>query len=453
MEADQFTIEEMQQVAGLYCEGVSIPDIASTLAHGNEAQVRRLLDSALRKKYFHYEPVLALNEMTPELSSFLNNEVLTQAIASALTATFALRHIHVHITRSPLGMFQYYHLDPQKNRREYEIYLDAETASLEIIGKRAALDLSRKLFNSKEHTIGLNYGASVLFTIKALSPLPTQVSKTITIVSLFGDLDFFDPDGELPLMRKDISLACNDIVNLFASRLGPEARAELLNAPGFIPHSFSDDDDTFERIRQFLTTHASYVRIFGSQHHTGKKSSPPLIADIDTLITGFGSVDNYTATQRFLRSWLSESELDRVIEYSRSGEIVGDFGGHFVTSPQLASNNSDIQNFLQRINKRLIATNPHHFMTVANRHAKDPGSGAGVVGIAAGGRKARILHALLAQPNCPISSLYIDTHCALALLHLIDLKRYKALIKEHGHRIIIKSESWSEGTRSIIPQQ
>jgi DNA-binding transcriptional regulator LsrR (DeoR family) len=451
MSSDSFSAHELQQVAGLFCEGMSLQDIVSTLPGRNESDIWQMLQRALREGYFHYQPVLSINNMSKELRNFLNNETLTKTIAEALSTKLELRNISIRITRSPERMFECYQVEPITDEEKYREYLKAESASLEIIGRRVATELSRRLFDGKQHIVGLNYGASVLLAAKQLSPLPSQVSQMLTVVSLFGDIGFHIAEGPLPLLKGNVPLASNDIVALLANRLGPMAKAELLNVPAFIPYEFTLVEDTFRNIHNFLTSHSSYTRIFGTPYSVDKARNPDaLVTKMDTIITGFGSADNYTVLQCFLPAWLSTEETETILDHCRSGAIVGDIGGHLVTSPLWSGNTRSLNQFLSRINQRLIAANPIDFLNVADRHAMNRNTGAGVVGVAAGGRKARILHALLAQERCPLSMLFIDTFCALALLNLIDSNAYRVLIHSGESGITPNRENWSIATKQLL---
>ncbi|MBR9978302.1 MAG: hypothetical protein KFH87_09455 [Bacteroidetes bacterium] len=451
MPSESFTALELQQVAGLFCEGMALKDIVSTLPGRNESDIWQMLQRALREGYFHYQPVLSINNMSKELQDFLNNETLTKTIAEALSETLELRHISIRITRSPERMFECYQHEPITDQDKYREYLKAESASLEIIGRRVATELSRRLFDGKQHIVGVNYGASVLLAARQLFPLPSQVPQMLTVVSLFGDIGYHIAESPLPLLKGNVPLASNDIVALLANRLGPMTKAELLNVPAFIPYEFTSNIDTFNNIHNFLTSHSSYIRIFGAPNSDHKFRNPDaLVSNMDTLLSGFGSADNYTVLQSFLPAWLSTDETETIMEYCHSGAIVGDIGGHLVTSPLWSGNTRSLNQFLARINQRLIAANPIDFLNVADRYAKNRNAGAGVVGIAAGGRKARILHALLAQERCPLSMLFIDTFCALALLNLIDSNGYQALIRSEASGITSNRQQWSAGTKRLL---
>jgi hypothetical protein len=245
------------------------------------------------------------------------------------------------------------------------------------------------------------------------------------------------------------TLACNDIVTLLANRIGPHAKAELLNVPVFIPQEFAGNPETFASIRRFLTSHQSYRNIFGNARAGEQPRGGGFVTSMDTIITGFGSADNYTVLHRFLPSWLNPEESDAIISYCAKGSIAGDLGGHFISSWR-ESGEGGIESFLAGINSRLIAATPRDFEAVAQRHARNRHAGAGVVGIAAGGRKARILHALLSRTPSPLSRLFIDSHCGLVLLSLLDRKRYNDLMGTDGFAQRYSVASWSAGTRRLM---
>jgi len=180
-----------------------------------------------------------------------------------------------------------------------------------------------------------------------------------------------------------------------------------------------------------------------------KRPAEAMISHMDTIITGFGAADNYTVLSHYLKSWMHEEEIETLLEYCRAGKVAGDIGGHLI-SPTEAKNDNDLINFLLRMNRRTLAAQPSDFIHVASRHLKSR-KGAGVLGIAAGARKARILSTLLSRSPCPISRLVVDTHCALALLNSIDPKEFKRFVSDEGKRFVETTENWSESTRKLIP--
>ncbi len=451
------------KAAGLYCQGMSIHDISTIMSGLDEERVREMLETALHDGIFRYDPVLTVKNMDEENREFLYNHTLINALSDALSDTLNIRGIPIHITHSPPEMFQHYTLDPLEDKDEYLKYLAAETQSLKTLGRSAARIVSAALADGEKHVVGVNYGASVMFTVDAVAPPAGRVPDEVTVVSLFGDLRFHPTQTENEMINKERAIVCNELVIQLANRIGPRAKAELLNIPVFIPHAFTADDKSFHNIRHFLTSHESYVPIFGRMNGDAEARSTDaplsgetrhtdsLISKMDTLITGFGSVDNYTVLQMFLSTWLTAEEFKTLISYAKEGRIVGDLGGHFITRPNDVDSDGELGKFLQSINKRLIATRPSDFTAVARFHAEKPHTGAGVVGIAAGARKAKILHALLSQTKRPISRLFIDSHCALALLNLLGAERLDNLVQAHGAAILGRIDKWSKGSRSLIP--
>jgi len=440
---DDYT--RIQEAAGLHCEGLTEEDIA-IIMDLEKHRVHALLEQGMSLGYYHYQPVYTLPKLGSELHHTLLHERVTHDLSYALENTLHLRSNHVRVTWSPPAMFEHYREQPANHGAIDETYRQAETQSLQNVARIAGRYLARRLFDDSAHTIGLNYGTSVMFTVKEIPILPSRITRKLTIVSLFGDLGYYLAPQPL---HKDGYAPCNEIVSLLADKIGepPLVRKELLSVPVFIPHTFATSKDTFLKIRSFLTQHASYEKIFG--HENGDDSSP-LFDKIDTIITGVGSVDNYTSLSRFLPLWLSEQESEKLLEYCREGKIAGDLGGHFIPDPAYATGSHDVARFLDRINQRLIAASPDRFKEVAERYAYNPHSGAGVVCAAAGARKAKILFALLNEPSCPLSCLFIDSHCALALLYLIDEEKYTRLISS-DNRLFAGAKRWSEETKALIP--
>jgi len=455
----QFNLRDLQLVAALYCEGMTKQNIAYILS-ADDDYVQKMIEEAELRDYFTYEPKLTLDVLNPEVRELVYNEVLTDALCKTLKKKLEFSNIPVSITPSPVDMFTKYKIDAKVETEDFKDYTNAEWESVRIVGNRASQELSKILFDGEDHIIGLNWGTIVEETINNVSPLPSQISANkIKVISLFGDLEFHSPKIDISLFTS-VELNCNKLVNRLVQRLGGQAKAVQLNVPGFIPEQFSKNKDTFEAIKFFLTSHNSYKKIFGtppskssSQYQSvtvlTDRSSEAMISSVDTIITGFGSADNYTVLSEYLRSWLSSEEIKILFNYSRDEKIAGDIGGHLLASP-LAKDDHELANFLKKLNRRILATQPNDFIDVASRHIKS-GKGAGVMGMAVGARKAKILYTLLSQNPCPISRLVIDSHCALALLHLIDPAEFKAFVRDRGGKLVEKHSCWSEETKKFIP--
>ncbi|MCJ7813200.1 hypothetical protein MUP95_07800, partial [bacterium] len=422
---DQFSDEMLQKVAVLYCEGMKKQDIAKILFI-NENDVQKIIEGASQRGYFDYKPVLSANILNTEICQFVSNEVLIAALKNSLHKKFECILTPITITPSPLSMFTKFAMNPDESSEDFNNYLDAERSSVQIAASRAAEKLSRILFDGEDHVIGLNWGAVVGETIKRIHPLPSHLGDGhISVVSLFGDLDFFaSEDDQEPLGAKGMN--CNNLVTQLVQRLGDRGEVVPLNVPGFIPAKFAKDKHTFDAIRTFMTNHSSYRRIFGglppenpreSRKTEGISSYPSQakISFIDTILTGLGVADSYTVFRNYHTSLLDTDEIQSLLKYCETNQVVGDIGGHLIESKE-GGEIKEVIRFLTKINRRLLAAQPSDFIDVASRHLKN-NKGAGVVVVTVGARKAKVLFTLLSWSPCPISMVITDTHCALALLY------------------------------------
>lgn len=454
----QFDPRELQKVAALYCAGMQKEDIAQVLSK-NENEVQRMIENAEQLNYFEYRPYLSGRTLDPKVEDFVYNATLTTPLSNLFKDKIEGSLFPIIVTPSPVSMFRTYEVDARRNPKHYEDYRKAERASTRIVARRAAEEVSKYLFDGKDHVIGLNYGYVVRETISNIRLMPSLPSGKISVVSLFGDLEFNMPElNESPVHSTDVN--CNNLVSQLAQQLGQRAEAVPLSVPGFIPVWFTTNEDTFNEIRTFLTSHASYRRIFGSPpandpespretHGITDRQSDAKIAHMDVIITGFGSADSYTGLHGFIRAWLSDDEIKDLQKYAQQHRIVGDIGGHLVASGE-ARGDAALRLFLLNINRRIPAAQPSDFIEVASKPRKIPNS-AGVVGVTVGARKANILFTLLSRDPCPISRLITDTHCALALFNLVDPREFRRFIDGDGKRLVEGSEDWSEDTRNLIP--
>jgi DNA-binding transcriptional regulator LsrR (DeoR family) len=452
------TRTEVQKVAALYCEGMSLPAIGSLLAK-EEAEVSLLIEAAEQMGYISYQPTLTVDTLDPEVNDLVRNEALTAVLSEAIGQCLETLMISIAIVPSPWEMFTSFEIDVAEARTAVDEYLQAEGISARVAAVRAAKEISNCLFDGQDHVVGLNWGYLVSETIGHIRPLPSQIGwGTTTVVSLFGDLDFRLP-GQEPGLVPSRDLNCNNLVARLAQRLAGHGEAVPLNVPGFVPSHIATNQETFEALRSFMTSHSTYRMIFGgeppedpgSPREVSGISNRPVeakIAKMDTIITGFGAADRKTVLRNYQRSLLDEDEIETLLRYFAQGKVVGDIGGHFVCSPE-GRDSPRVLEFVEGLNRRLLAAQPSDFVDVASRHRKHQ-RGGGVVGVTVGARKARILYALLSMNPCPISRLIIDTHCALALLSLLDSAALEAFVDAAGDRQTRRHRDWSRGTRELI---
>jgi hypothetical protein len=370
----------------------------------------------------------------------------------------------VQVLRSPPAMFTTYGAARGKRGESNRTYKSSEAQSADRVCRRAGHEIAKWLFDGENHVVGLNWGPTVHRVIDHLHPLPSEVGDArIAVVSLFGDLELrreAKPTRSSDAVDMELVSNNNAHVEQMVRRLGGQGDAIFLNVPGFVPAEYAKDEKLFERIVSLLTSHASYQRIFGSEPWqedpdaaratTGISSteSESELRRVDTIITSFGAADAYTAMLQYMPSWLSDEEAERLWELLELNLIVGDLGGHLVASEK-GSGEAEVLNFIKHVNKRLLGARPTDFGHVAGVHRQTQ-KGCGVVGIACGARKAGILHALLSRDPCPISRLFLDSHCALALLYLLNPTAGEEFVNGHASYVPSRTE-WSPDTRALIP--
>ncbi|WP_300450039.1 hypothetical protein [Accumulibacter sp.] len=451
---------ELQKAAAFYCEGLTIQEISEIVSQPL-SEVQRMIQHAEQSGYFEYRPQLFPNRILPEVGAYIKDEVLTAALRRVLNESLELRLITLHIARSPASMFRLYEIEADESSVAHKKYREAELVSLKLCGSKAADHLCSKLFDDRDHTIGVNWGNAVKLTIDQIRPMPSTLRDgLLSVISLFGDLDFH-PQQPLTGQKTFNHVNCNRHVQQLAMRLGSRSEAVSLSVPGFIPSHFAEDGATLEAIRSFLGSHASYQRIFGDlpgndpvrpRAYNGiiDVDSDAHITKMDTIITGFGSADTYTDAFHYLSFWLSEEESQILRSHCREGRVVGDIAGHLV--PSIKGEKDDVlMRFLRRINSRILAAQPSDFVDVACRHRKN-GLGAGVVGVTVGARKAKILARLLSKSPAPVSALFIDTHLALSLLADLSPTEFGTYLRGAEGRLLVEdAKEWSAGTQTLIP--
>ena len=451
---------ELQKVAALHCEGIDNSEIANMLSLAR-ADVQRMIERSEQLGYFDYRPQLNVASLSAEASEFIYNGTLTTALCSALADRPELSFISVDVTPSPGVMFARFCMKAAEGTREYAEYRAAESISLQAVAGRAAERVVKAIFDGRQHTIGVNWGLSVKKVIEKIHlPATQNTIGDMRVISLFGDMEFYPQDPAAQSIGSEY-VNCNAHVCELASRLAPYGHAVPLNAPCFVPAEFARNQATFNAIREFLGSHSSYRRIFGElpgddpirpRKFNGiiDFSSDVQITQMDTIITGVGSADAYTQMSAFLKFWLDAGELKTLRDYCAQHLVVGDLGCHLIPSVE-ADENDQLKRFLRQINRRILGAQPSDFVDVASRQRKTR-SGAGVVAVAIGARKAKIIARLLTLCNspCPLSVLVIDSHCALALFKELNAREYQSFINGPGKRFLTNVDEWSADTRAIL---
>ena len=170
-----FDDDQLQRVAALYCEGMGKHEIAEILFI-SEDDTEHMIEAAAQKSYFRFKPTLTSKGLSPETQEFVTNEVLTSALNACLRRKLECTLTPITITPSHHSMFTKFAISPEESTKDFEEYLKAERNSVQRTAERAAQKLSAALFDGKDHTIGLNWGAIVGETIQKIHPLPSRMN-------------------------------------------------------------------------------------------------------------------------------------------------------------------------------------------------------------------------------------------------------------------------------------
>jgi DNA-binding transcriptional regulator LsrR (DeoR family) len=226
-----------------------------------------------------------------------------------------------------------------------------------------------------------------------------------------GDQILFVPTAGEPLGRwrpeYSSSVLTAELVAISGSTAGT---VSLRGVPAVIPMDFKGE--RLEIAREFLQHLSGYRRVFGSADADGN-SEPPLISDVDTLITSVGS---------FEQGWTEyRDELISVggISQEKLREVSGgDIGGALLPLwDPTAAQREEFRN----ISERWTGLTVDHCRRIAEAAAGHPEGGpAGVVVAAAGDNKARVL--LDAVDRGLVNHALIDQTLADELAKILSVK-------------------------------
>lgn len=472
-----------KRVASLFCQEIGSREIGRILQI-EESEILEILDLAEEEGIFDYRPIFRQIPKDALIFDFVQSQFETLNLRNRFYDVLEGLNTVFAITPSPSEMFETYHVNAKKYTSKWYKYRSAERLSIARVARLASEILTPALLDGDEHTVGVNWGAVVKAVIDRIVPRPMDLidtDHTLTWVALFGDLNFHTTPQ--PHDRREDAeaddwdptlLNSNDHVSEIAKRFGKRGRAVRLAVPGIVPARVAAyDEEVFRDVCDWLTGHSSYKRIFGQPppndpsepRAIGRQQEGAIETEIermDTIITGLGGADDYTELSRYLDGWLCDpetenpcvvkafgDEIQKLRRFCEEKRIVGDIGGHLVPAHSHREDGEVLQ-FLSNVNRRLLAARPTDFADVARRHRRSK-KGAGVVAIAVGARKARILHSVLSMEDCPISHLVIDTHCALALLNELGVKHLRHYLVDEGDQIRQSYERWSDSTKKLIP--
>lgn len=257
----------------------------------------------------------------------------------------------------------------------------AAPENVERVGMFAARRLSDALAEG-HHVVGVNWGWSVRQCVMNLHP--ARPNPDLRILPIVGNLSLDEND---PHYEEALECSSNRLAQLAASAFGAP-RAPRLSTPAYIPRRFHQDEEGLRAIRDFIESDVSYRRIFGGPDETGQRQSG-LMEQVDTLVTGLTSLDVRTLPT-YRPNLITPEDLPIL---QRAG-VVGDLALHMVVADRNGNGTHETtpeQELVDDINDLIVGASPQNFIGVAEATRRGDTNGLGVVVLAVGAWKARIL--------------------------------------------------------------
>jgi DNA-binding transcriptional regulator LsrR (DeoR family) len=277
--------------------------------------------------------------------------------------------------------------------------------NVERVGLYAADRLCRELVDTS-HVVGMNWGWSVRQCVTNLHPL--QPNPDIRFVPIVGNLSLDERD---PHYEEAVECSSNRLSQIAASAFG-SPHIIRLNTPAYIPRRFHEDMHGLRFIRDFIESDVSYRRIFGSQERDG------LIHQMDTLVTGLTSLDVQTLPI-YRPGLITEDDLQAL---EKAG-VVGDLALHLLEEKETSSDdivNKD-ESLVQELNDLIVGASPLDFIRVAEKARETDSKGPGVIVVAVGPMKARIL--ITAIRLGAVNELITDLETAIAMGRYLGIEK------------------------------
>lgn len=381
---------EALQVAYYHCVlEMPLKNIA-TLLGKSPATITRRLDEVRQAGWLRDHP-----EFTPppDVWKDLQGQMTCANVEAALLDYFGPTYLQrITVLPSPLRS------DAAESRQ-------ARPENVEKVGLYAARRLSEAL-SEGSHVVGINWGWSVRHCVANLRP--TKPNPQLRFIPLVGNLSLDETD---PHYEEAIECSSNRLAQSAASAFGAP-RAPRLSTPAYIPRRFHADARGLRAIRDFIESDVSYRRIFGGPDENGAHQ-PGLIEQVDTLVTGLTSLD--VQTLPIYRPGLITPEDLPILQ--RAG-VVGDLALHLLVEPNGPRALSDgspspERELVENINDLIVGASPQDFLRVAERVRRGEADGLGVVVLAAGAWKARILTTAIRLRA--VNELITDLETALAI--------------------------------------
>jgi DNA-binding transcriptional regulator LsrR (DeoR family) len=270
---------------------------------------------------------------------------------------------------------------PSPLRPDAAVSREVVPDNVERIGLFAARRLCQTL-GEGAHVVGVNWGWSVRQCVMNLRPSSTNAD--LRFVPLIGNLSLDETD---PHYEEAIECSSNRLAQAAASAFGAP-RAPRLSTPAYIPRRFHADLQGLRAIRDFIESDVSYRRIFGGTDEQGKPQAG-WIDQVDTLVTGLTSLDVQTLPI-YRPNLITPDDLPVLQEAG----VVGDLALHMVAEPRERDGrapHSTENSLVDSINDLIVGASPRDFIRVAERARARESTGPGVVVLASGPWKARIL--------------------------------------------------------------
>lgn len=278
------------------------------------------------------------------------------------------------------GLLQRITVLPSPIRPDAIASRETRPENVERVGLFAARRLSEAL-GEGSHVVGVNWGWSVRQCVVNLRP--AHPNTNLRFVPLIGNLSLDETD---PHYEEAIECSSNRLAQTAASAFGAP-RAPRLSTPAYIPRRFHDDLQGLRAIRDFIENDVSYRRIFGGPESVGQEG---LIHQVDTLITGLTSLDVQTLPI-YRPNLITPDDLPVL----QQAGVLGDLALHLVVAPENSEPPEETaasqQSVVKTINDLIVGASPKDFIRVADRARSGEGRGLGVIVLAVGAWKARIL--------------------------------------------------------------
>lgn len=302
---------------------------------------------------------------------------------------------------------------PSPVRPNAEKIREARTENVQRVGLFAARRLAERLCDGP-HIVGVNWGWSVRQCVTNL--FPPRPNPELRFVPLVGNLSLDETD---PHFEEAIECSSNRLAQAAAYAFNAP-RVPRLSTPAYIPRRFHADAKGLRAIRDFIESDVSYRRIFGGKDENGE-FQPGFIEQVDTLVTGLTSLDVQTLPI-YRPHLITEADLP-ILE--RAG-VVGDLGLHLLVaqddtaaSPQDGCDSPE-RALVEDINDLIVGASPRDFLRVAEQARGGSSGGLGVIVLAVGAWKARILTTAIRLRA--VNELITDLETALAICRYVGIE-------------------------------